>query len=799
MSQTWRQKRDMEDLKRRDRAAYDKLVAAREKALGALGKFDENLQDLRQHLKQNPTAGMPSLSDVMSGNIELSSESEGEEDPDKLVQGEPAPSEPATNETQGHEEEDEDDEFERRARLRRESKSSTSSRGLPMGLMLDDDEAPISPLHSVAEDDTFNNPFAADDTSAPVLSSTNSANPPVTSTPPQPISSKPTSIQPSVVAASPAEEGIDPFAMPLSKPANPAPTSTVPGKTKVAPPAPAKPSGATVGKKAPPPPVSARKPPAVAPKPSATSASPTARLSATNGAKPSPSSPSTARKHENQNAVSATEKCGKFSPQVLRKDFCKTCSHEKGSHEAKKASALVTPKGPSSTTKIPPKATTTAAASKPISASTGISASAPQVEQTGQPLATSPSTVAQAEPGTSQPVEDSATDATQSSASARDPVIASSTIDSETPGSSLASTITSSALADDAQEPVVEVPVTTSAGPSEMIEEHSIVDITEAAGVWQPEPLTHATEASPSIGSDAPGAITVSQPSDETTALADSSAVDGADYQPTSEQTAPRVSGESDFNPFATGDTPADSSNPFFDPNQQESQVLEAVAPVEALSDVPPPAVSTSDATTSAPTLLSTNSSESLETPTPQFTSALSSPTVVVEGTELIFSSPDTDAPSTANPFASSTMEMERSPKAARPPIAQPFRPPADVLAALRQSSSVISLTPFADEPPQPAQDPFSVATPSVTAEPSPSADPWGVPSLDSKSTSASTTVGFEDSWGAEPFGTKSSFDQPTSPPVPENPFAPAEAILNPFHPDVQAASNPFEKSVFHA
>eukprot|EP00042_Codosiga_hollandica_P052031 m.653363 g.653363 ORF g.653363 m.653363 type:complete len:161 (+) comp58403_c0_seq1:191-673(+) len=126
MSQTWRQKRDMEDLKRRDRAAYDKLVAAREKALGALGKFDENLQDLRQHLKQNPTAGMPSLSDVMSGNIELSSESEGEEDPDKLVQGEPAPSEPATNETQGHEEEDEDDEFERRARLRRESKSSTS-------------------------------------------------------------------------------------------------------------------------------------------------------------------------------------------------------------------------------------------------------------------------------------------------------------------------------------------------------------------------------------------------------------------------------------------------------------------------------------------------------------------------------------------------------------------------------------------------------------------------------------------------------------------------------------------------
>jgi hypothetical protein len=51
---TWRQKRELEELKKRDKAAYDKVIAARQNALGALGKFDDNLQELRKHLQENP-------------------------------------------------------------------------------------------------------------------------------------------------------------------------------------------------------------------------------------------------------------------------------------------------------------------------------------------------------------------------------------------------------------------------------------------------------------------------------------------------------------------------------------------------------------------------------------------------------------------------------------------------------------------------------------------------------------------------------------------------------------------------
>ncbi len=58
---TWRQKREMEELKKRDKAAYDRLMAAREKALGALGKFDSNLQDMRKHLAANPVLFLTTL------------------------------------------------------------------------------------------------------------------------------------------------------------------------------------------------------------------------------------------------------------------------------------------------------------------------------------------------------------------------------------------------------------------------------------------------------------------------------------------------------------------------------------------------------------------------------------------------------------------------------------------------------------------------------------------------------------------------------------------------------------------
>jgi hypothetical protein len=51
---TWRQKRELDELRRRDPAAYERVMAARNNALGALGKFDNNLQEMRTLLASNP-------------------------------------------------------------------------------------------------------------------------------------------------------------------------------------------------------------------------------------------------------------------------------------------------------------------------------------------------------------------------------------------------------------------------------------------------------------------------------------------------------------------------------------------------------------------------------------------------------------------------------------------------------------------------------------------------------------------------------------------------------------------------
>ncbi len=48
---TWKQKREMEELKKRDPEKYAKLMAARESAMYAMGSFDNNLEELRSSLK----------------------------------------------------------------------------------------------------------------------------------------------------------------------------------------------------------------------------------------------------------------------------------------------------------------------------------------------------------------------------------------------------------------------------------------------------------------------------------------------------------------------------------------------------------------------------------------------------------------------------------------------------------------------------------------------------------------------------------------------------------------------------
>jgi hypothetical protein len=136
---TWRQKREMDALKAKDPVAYERsdapstpfatslmatrrLIAAREKAQAALGKFDDGLSELRTEFLKNPEK-MQSLQTAFATGMVESSEEE-EEDDDAMDHQEEAHAEAVHEE---EEEEDEDDEYEARMRARRNRSSASSS------------------------------------------------------------------------------------------------------------------------------------------------------------------------------------------------------------------------------------------------------------------------------------------------------------------------------------------------------------------------------------------------------------------------------------------------------------------------------------------------------------------------------------------------------------------------------------------------------------------------------------------------------------------------------------------------
>jgi hypothetical protein len=49
---TWKAKQEMEELKRRDPQAYERLVEARRRASASMGLFDTNLEEMRAEFGQ---------------------------------------------------------------------------------------------------------------------------------------------------------------------------------------------------------------------------------------------------------------------------------------------------------------------------------------------------------------------------------------------------------------------------------------------------------------------------------------------------------------------------------------------------------------------------------------------------------------------------------------------------------------------------------------------------------------------------------------------------------------------------